>query len=74
MAPAPPSRPSRDKVKAHRMRLRRKGLRPIQMWVLDTSSAWFRSEAHRQSVTVAKSAHEHEDQQFIDAISDRGDA
>jgi hypothetical protein len=32
-----------------------------------------RSEAHRQSLAVAASANEHEDQEFIDAISDRGD-
>ena len=74
MAPSPPSRPSRDKVKAHRMRLRRKGLRPVQMWVVDTNSAWFHAEAHRQSLAVAKSAHAREDQDFVDAISDRGDA
>jgi Protein of unknown function (DUF3018) len=74
MAPLPPSRPSRDKVKAHRIRLRRKGLRPVQMWVLDTSSASFRAEAHRQSLIVAKSPHERADQEFVDAVSDRGDA
>jgi Antitoxin MazE-like len=33
----------------------------------------FRSEAHRQSLAVAATAHAHEDQEFIDAISDRGD-
>jgi hypothetical protein len=67
------SKPSRDKVRAHRVRLRRQGLRPVQMWVVDTRSAAFRAEAHRQSLAVAKSAQERDDQDFIDSISDRGD-
>lgn len=67
------SRPSRDKVRAHRTRLRRQGLRPVQVWVVDTRSAAFRADAHRQSLAVAKSAHEHDDQDFVHAISDRGD-
>jgi antidote-toxin recognition MazE-like antitoxin len=29
------SKQTRDKVKAHRERLRRQGLRPIQVWVPD---------------------------------------
>jgi hypothetical protein len=60
---------SRDKVRAHRERLRRQGLRPIQIWVPDVRSASFAVEAHRQSVAVARSTHEKEDQAFIDAIS-----
>jgi hypothetical protein len=63
-------RSSRDKVKAHRERLRRQGLRPIQIWVPDVRSPSFRSEAHRQSLAVAESQHAHEDQEFIDAVSD----
>jgi putative transcriptional regulator len=35
--------------------------------------AEFRSEAHRQSLAVAASAHAREDQAFIDAVSDWGD-
>jgi Protein of unknown function (DUF3018) len=65
------TRPSRDKVRAHRERLRRQGLRPIQIWVPDVRSPAFAAEAHRQSLTVARSPHEDEDQAFIDAISDR---
>ncbi|MFI4887108.1 MAG: antitoxin MazE-like protein [Burkholderiales bacterium] len=33
----------------------------------------FRSDAHRQSLAVAATAHAREDQAFIDAVSDRGD-
>jgi hypothetical protein len=70
MASRPKSKPSRLKVQEHRERLRRQGLRPIQIWVPDVRSPGFRSEAHRQSLAVAKSKHAAEDQAFIDAVSD----
>jgi hypothetical protein len=65
---------TREKVRAHRERLRQQGLRPIQIWVPDVRSAAFRAEAHRQSASVAQSRFESEDQTFIDAISATGDA
>jgi hypothetical protein len=67
-----PKRPksSRDKVRAHREKLRRQGLKPIQIWVPDVRSPNFRAEAHRQSLAVANSADEAEDQAFIDSVSD----
>jgi hypothetical protein len=65
------TRPSRDKVRAHRERLRQQGLRPIQIWVPDVRSPAFKAEAHRQSLAVAQSPHSDEDQAFIDAVSDR---
>ena len=65
---------SRIKVKAHRERLRRRGLRPIQIWVPDVRSRAFVAEARRQSLAVASSPHAKEDQAFIDAISDRSGA
>jgi hypothetical protein len=61
---------SRDKVRAHRERLRKQGLRPIQIWVPDVRRADFREEAHRQSLAVAESASAQADQDFIDAISE----
>jgi len=66
------ARSSRDKVRAHRRRLRRQGLRPIQIWVPDVNSPAFAAEARRQSLVVARSPHAKEDQDFIDAISDWG--
>jgi hypothetical protein len=63
-------KPSRDKVRAHRKRLRKQGLRPIQIWVPDMRSPAFAKEAHRQSIAVAKSSHAQDDQDFIDAASD----
>ena len=69
-----PARPrpksSRDKVRAHRKRLRKQGLRPIQIWVPDMRSPAFASEARRQSLAVANSPHAKDDQAFIDAASD----
>ena len=61
---------SQEKVRAHRERLRRQGLRPIQIWVPDMRSPAFAKEAHRQSLAVARSPHAKEDQEFIDAVSD----
>ena len=71
MASVSHSKPSRTKVREHRERLRAQGLRPIQIWVPDVRAPAFRSEAHRQSLAVAASAHAHNNQAFIDAVSDR---
>jgi hypothetical protein len=73
MASASSPKPSRVKVREHRQRLRKLGLRPIQIWVPDVRAPAFRLEAHRQSAAVAASAHAPEDQAFIDAVSDWGD-
>ena len=63
------SKSSRDKVRVHRARLRKQGLRPIQIWIPDVRSKAFAREAHRQALAVANSRHAKEDQAFIDAIS-----
>ncbi|HEX6115394.1 MAG TPA: antitoxin MazE family protein [Geminicoccaceae bacterium] len=62
----------RNKVRAHRERWRRRGLRRIQIWVPDVRSPAFQAEAHRQSLAVAGSPHAAEDQDFIDAVADQG--
>lgn len=69
MHPPVKAKASRDKVRAHRQRLRRQGLRPIQIWVPDVRSPAFKAKAHRQSLAVAKSRHARADQDFIDAVS-----
>ena len=61
---------SRNKVRAHRERLRRRGLRPIQIWVPDVRSRTFAREAHRQSLLVGTAQAEREDQAFVDAVSE----
>ena len=82
MPSAPKSRKSRDrkaatsrqKVSAHRKRLRAQGLRPIQIWVPDTRAPEFAAQASRQSRLVASSSHAADDQAFIDSLSAEGDA
>jgi hypothetical protein len=68
--PTTKSTKSRDKVRAHRARLRRRGLRPIQIWVPDVRSRSFAREAHRQSLLIANNAFEREEQNFVDAVSE----
>lgn len=72
MGSRPQSTSSREKVRAHRKRLRQLGMRPIQIWVPDMRSPAFVTEAHRQSLAVAKSPYAKADQDFISAVSDWG--
>ena len=60
---------SRDKVRAHRARMRRKGMRLIQIWVPDVRTKAFKRRAHREALAVAKSVTERDDQAFVDSIS-----
>lgn len=64
------SNSTRQRVAAYRDRLRAQGLRPIQIWVPDTSAPGFDAECHRQSLALAHSPHAEDDQAFVDAISD----
>lgn len=73
MAKSRLSKSSADKVRAHRVRLRDAGLRPIQIWVPDVRSPRFASDAHRQSRAVARSKYAADDQAFVDAISEWAD-
>lgn len=60
---------TRERVRAHRDRLRAEGLRPIQIWVPDTRAPGFVEEARRQSRLANESAQAPDDQAFVDAIS-----
>lgn len=60
----------RDKVRAHRAKLRARGLRPVQLWLPDTRTPEFIAEARRQSQAIADSPHEKHDQAFVDSISE----
>ncbi len=68
--PTTKSAKSRDKVRAHRARLRRRGLRPIQIWVPDVRSRSFAREAHRQSLLLGNNGSKREEQDFVDAVSE----
>lgn len=70
-SPGKSSRPqsSRDKVRAYRARMRARGLRLVQLWLPDTRTPEFAAQAHRDSLAIANSPTEREDQAFIDSIS-----
>jgi hypothetical protein len=58
------------RVQKHRESLRAAGLRPIQIWVPDVRSKGFAAQARRQSLAVARSAHEQDDLAFIESVAD----
>lgn len=59
----------RDRVGAHRQRMRDRGYRLVQVWVPDVRSERFAAEAHRQSAAVAEADRQSDDQEFIEAAS-----
>jgi hypothetical protein len=63
------SGPVKERVGAHRDRLRAQGLRPIQIWVPDTRAPGFEKEVRRQCLLANASRHAGSDQAFIDLIS-----
>lgn len=60
----------RDRVSAHRARMRAQGLRPVQIWIPDVRSPEFAAEAHRQSALVASSTEAEVDMDFVEEISE----
>jgi hypothetical protein len=60
---------TKDRVRRHRQRLRAEGMRPIQIWVPDTSAPGFAEEARRQSLLVAADPDTAAAQEFMDAMS-----
>lgn len=63
----------RDRVGAHRDRMREQGFRLVQMWVPDVRSERFATEAHRQSAAVGSADRQMDDQSFVEAISTEWD-
>ena len=61
---------SREKVSAHRVRVRAQGMRPVTMWVPDMRSPKFAAEAHRQCLLANNSHYAAEDQAWVDSMSD----
>jgi hypothetical protein len=62
-----PASEVRKRVAAHRAELRRRGLRPIQIWVPDTRAPGFAAEARRQSRLVAAEEDFDEVMDFIES-------
>ena len=61
---------SREKVRAHRARLRAKGMRPVTMWVPDMRSPKFAAEARRQCLLANNSRYAAADQAWADSMAD----
>ena len=59
-----------ERVQKHRRALRAAGLRPIQIWVPDVRSKSFATQARKQSMAIARSAHEQDDIAFIESIAE----
>ena len=59
----------RERVAAHRAELRRRGLRPIQIWVPDTRAPGFAAEALRQSRLVDADGEFDDIMKFIESVS-----
>jgi len=52
-----------------RLRLRKQGLRPVEIWVPDVRAEDFGPEAHRQSLLVANSPTATEDMNFVEGVA-----
>ena len=61
-----PPKTSREKVRAHRARMRKRGFRLVQMWLPDTRTKEFAAQAHKDSLAIARSETEADDQAFIE--------
>ncbi|WP_411036639.1 antitoxin MazE family protein [Shinella sp. BYT-45] len=60
---------NRRRVEEHRTRLRKQGLRPIQLWVPDMRLDTFMEEARRQAKAARQSGFAEGDQAFVDSMS-----
>ncbi|MFM9973126.1 MAG: antitoxin MazE family protein [Beijerinckiaceae bacterium] len=60
---------NRRKSREWRAKMRAKGLRPVQLWVIDTRAPGFAEEARRQALAIANSPSAAEDQAWVDAVS-----
>ncbi|HEV7123717.1 MAG TPA: antitoxin MazE family protein [Rhodanobacter sp.] len=57
-----------QRVRTHRTKLRRAGLRPVQIWVPDTRRPGFAKECRRQCLAAARAdARDADTQRFMDA-------
>ncbi|MGA2795668.1 MAG: antitoxin MazE family protein [Roseiarcus sp.] len=59
-----------ERVKRHRDRLRRAGLRPVQIWVPDTRQPGFAEECRRQSLMLRDDPHERETLNWLESAAD----
>jgi hypothetical protein len=60
-----------ERVGKRREAMRKAGLRPVQVWVPDTSAPGFAEECRRQSLMLRDDPHEREIMDFLEAAADR---
>jgi len=61
---------SQEQDTEYRERMLAQGMRPIEIWVPDINAPGFAEEARRQSLLVADSPLDQDDQGFVDAASE----
>lgn len=59
-----------ERVAKYRAGLRKSGLKPIQIWVPDTSAPGFAEECRRQSRLLQNDPHEQEILDWIEKVAD----
>jgi hypothetical protein len=59
-----------QRIKKHRDKLRRSGLRLVQMWVPDTRAPGFAAECRRQSLIIKNSPHEKQIMDWVEKVAD----
>jgi len=62
-----------SKMSDYRARMRKAGLRPVQIWVPDINAPGFAEEARRQSILASAHPSSREADEFIEAAADWGD-
>lgn len=63
--------PVNQRVQKRREALRAQGLRPVQIWAIDTRTPEFKAEARRQSILIAEANNEDRElRAFMDAALD----
>lgn len=60
-----------ERVQKHRDKLRKRGMRPVQIWVPDTRRPGFAEECKRQSLLVKNDKQETDVLGFLDDAADR---
>jgi len=59
-----------QRVRKHREHLRANGLRPVQLWLPDTSSDSFRRKCKQESLSLVNDPHEAEVLDWIAEVAD----
>ena len=67
---SPKPRAPRESLADYNARMRREGLRPIVIWVPDSSAQEFHDAARRQSRLIAESPEDDEDLAFVESLAD----